>query len=278
MPRFAALEAGGTKFVCGVGSGPGDLRTVEFPTTQPAETIDRCIEFFRHEAGTGFEALGIGAFGPVNLAAGRITSTPKADWRDCDLAGPFRSALGVPVMFQTDVNAALSGEVRWGAAQGVEQCLYLSVGTGIGGAALMAGQLAGGASHPEMGHIRIPHLPEDAGFAGVCPFHGDCLEGLASGPAIAARTGYPGERLPADHPVWQMEAQYLALGIASLVCILSPALCILGGGVMQQPGLLEMIHPRLRLLLNGYVPLPLLVRPRLGVRAGVLGALALAGA
>ena len=144
MPRFAALEAGGTKFVCGVGSGPGDLRTAEFPTTQPAETIDRCIEFFRHEAGTGFEALGIGAFGPANLSLGRITSTPKEGWRDCDLAGPFRSALGVPVMFQTDVNAALAGEVRGGAAQGVEHCLYLTVGTGIGGAALISGQWAGG--------------------------------------------------------------------------------------------------------------------------------------
>ena len=278
MPLFAALEAGGTKFVCGIGSGPADLLTLEIPTTLPQETIDRCIDFFRREAGADLEALGIAAFGPVDLTSGCITSTPKPGWRDCDLVGPLRGALEVPVVFQTDVNSALTGEARWGAARGIENCLYLTIGTGIGGAALASGRLLKGASHPEMGHIRIPRLTEDVGFPGVCPFHADCLEGLASGPAIAARAGRPGESLPADHPAWQLEAQYLALGLASLVCTLSPECCILGGGVMQQSQLLEMIQTRLGPLLNGYVPAPQLVRPALGIRSGVLGALALAGA
>ena len=278
MPLFAALEAGGTKFICAVGSGPADLRTAEFPTSLPRETIGRCLDYFLREGGTNLQALGIGSFGPVDLQRGCITSTPKTGWRDCDIVGPFRAALGIPVVFQTDVNAALTGEARWGAAHGLENCLYLTVGTGIGGAALVSGQLLHGASHPEMGHIRIPRLAEDAGFAGVCPFHADCLEGLACGPAIAARAGRPGESLPADHLLWQLEAQYLALGLASLVCTLSPARCILGGGVLRQLHLLEEVHARLGILLKGYVPVPELVRPALGALSGILGALALAGA
>jgi fructokinase len=266
MPKFAALEAGGTKFVCGVGSGPSDLRTTRIPTTTPEETISRCLDFF-HQCGP-LAALGIGSFGPIDRERGFITSTPKAGWRDCDLAGPFLAALNIPVVFESDVNAAIFGETRWGAARGVENCLYLTIGTGIGGATLR--------TQSEMGHVRLQRPAEDASFPGVCPFHGDCLEGLASGPAIAARCGRPAESLPSSHPFWQIEAHYIALAIANFTYTLSPARVILGGGVMQQAHLFQRIRSRLTLLLNNYVAVPELVPPELGNLSGVLGALAMA--
>ena len=266
MPQFAALEAGGTKFVCGVGSGPLDLRTIRIPTTTPEETIARCLDFYRQSG--QLTAMGIGSFGPIDRERGFITSTPKAGWRDCDLASPFRAALNIPVAFDSDVNAAILGETRWGAARGVENCLYLTIGTGIGGATLN--------THSEMGHTRLPRLAEDASFPGVCPFHGDCLEGLASGPAIAARCGQPGENLASDHPVWQIEAHYLALAIANFTYTLSPDRVIIGGGVMQQAHLFPRIRSCLQALLNNYVAAPELVQPALGNLSGVLGALAMA--
>jgi fructokinase len=276
MPLFGAIEAGGTKFICGVGTGPDDLRTVRIPTTGPDATVAQAIAWLRDQG--ELQAIGIGSFGPVELNRnspryGHITSTPKVEWRNYNLAGAVKSALKVPVGFDTDVNAAILGEARWGAAHNVANALYLTIGTGIGGGALVSGKLLHGVSHPEMGHIRIPHDLASDPFTGICPFHGDCLEGLASGPAIHARWNTDP---PADHPAWPLEAKYLAYGIAAFASILSPEVVLLGGGVMQQPQLLEMIRAELAKVLGGYIPTPELLPPQLGERAGILGALALA--
>jgi fructokinase len=275
---FGAIEAGGTKFVCGVGTGPDDLRTTRIPTADPASTIAAAISFLREAGGGSLQAIGIGSFGPICTDRrspnwGYITSTPKLAWRDCDLAGPIQKAFNVPVGFDTDVNAAALGEARWGAGSDGEDSLYLTVGTGIGGGAIVDNRLVHGTSHPEMGHIRIPH--EDS-FAGCCPYHGDCLEGLASGPAIQARWGKPAEELPEDHPAWEMEARYLALAVVNFASVLSTRRVILGGGVMRHASLYPAIRSEVTRLLNGYVALPEIVQPELGDRAGVAGALALA--
>lgn len=275
---FGAIEAGGTKFICGVGTGPDDLRTIRIPTADPEPTIAAAIAFLREARGSNLRAIGIGSFGPIctdrrSPKWGYITSTPKTAWRDCDLAGPIQKAFGIPVGFDTDVNAAALGEARWGAARDGEDSVYLTVGTGIGGGAIVAGRLVHGMSHPEMGHIRLPH--EDA-FAGVCPYHGDCLEGLASGPAIHARWGKPAEELPEDHPAWATEARYLALAIVNFATVLSTGRVILGGGVTRHASLYPAIRNEVARLLNGYIEPPAIVPPELGDRAGVCGALAMA--
>jgi fructokinase len=277
--RFGAIEAGGTKFVCAVGSGPGDFEATRIPTGSPEETIARVSEWFRSRG--EIRAVGIASFGPVDLDRdsptwGHITSTPKAEWRNFDLAGEVGRVLGSPVAFDTDVNAALRGEMRWGAAQGLANCVYLTVGTGIGGGALSRGKFVHGLTHPEMGHIWVRHDRSADPFPGCCPFHGDCLEGLASGPAMAARWGVLAENLAADHPAWALEAEYLAGAIAALACVLSPQRVILGGGVMEQPALLGLIRQRLNEIVGGYTAVPEVSAPALGADAGVLGALALA--
>lgn len=274
---LAAIEAGGTKFVCGVGTGPDDLITAQIQTSSPEATVAAAVRWIRENAGEQLRAVGIGSFGPVDLRSGRITSTPKLAWRNYDLAGAVRSAIGVPVQFDTDVNAAVLGEAKWGAGRGVENCLYLTVGTGIGGGAMVRGEIVRGLTHPEMGHIRIPHDPAADPFAGACPYHGDCLEGLASGPAVEARWGVPGWDLPSDHPAWALEARYLGLAIANCICTLSPEKIVTGGGVMRQKQLYAMIREEVARILAGYVEkLPEIVPPGLGERSGVLGALALA--
>ena len=199
------------------------------------------MDFFRAEqAQRGpLAAVGVGCFGPVDLREtsatwGFITTTPKAGWANVDVAGRLTRDLGVPVAFDTDVNAAAFGEARWGAAQGLDTFVYLTVGTGIGGGGLQRGQPMHGLVHPEMGHMLLPRDPSADPFPGVCPFHGGCLEGLASGPAMLARWGQPAESLPADHPAWALEARYLALAAVNLVCTLSPQRIVLGGGVMEQ--------------------------------------------
>ena len=214
MNWFGAVEAGGTKFVCAVGNDAGELRSrVEFPTTSPAETIARVVKFLATQAKAGpLGAVGIGSFGPVDLSPGSpqfgfITSTPKPGWQNTDLAGPIRRALGVPVAFDTDVNAAALGEHEWGAAQGLDTFVYVTVGTGIGGGAMVDRKLIHGLLHPEMGHMRIAHDRQADPFAGVCPFHGDCWEGLATGPAIEARWRSKGQDLPPDHKAWHLEAE-----------------------------------------------------------------------
>lgn len=279
MPLLGGIEAGGTKFVCGVGSHPGDLEVVEFPTTSPAETIRRAVAFFK--ARERVPAIGIGSFGPIDPnpkspTFGYIRSTPKLAWRNFDIAGAVREALGVHIAFDTDVNAAALGEFRWGAAQRLDTFLYLTVGTGLGGGGMLNGRLMHGQLHPEMGHIRIPHDRERDPFPGCCPYHGDCIEGLASAPAIEARWGQPADTLPAGHPAWELEADYLALGLSNWVYTLSPERIILGGGVMRHAELLAMVRTKVATLLNGYVPGPEIVPPALGARAGVLGAIALA--
>ena len=286
---FGAIEAGGTKFVCGVGTGPDDLKTVRIPTTTPAVTTAQAISFFREHGGDVLQAVGIGSFGPVDLhrtspTFGYITSTPKAGWQNYDLAGTFQQALSVPVGFDTDVNAAALGEARWGAARAISDLIYLTIGTGIGGGAIVHGYVLHGLVHPEMGHILVPHDLKKDPYPGCCPFHGDCLEGLASGPAMQARWGLPALDLPLDHPGWKLEAHYLALGLANWVLTLSPKRILLGGGVMQQTQLFGLIRNELAAALNGYVQArPLItgldeyvVPPRFKDRAGVLGALVLA--
>ena len=286
---FGGIEAGGTKFICGVGTGPEDLRTAQFPTSSPEMTLTSVIQFFRDNR-LNLEGIGIGSFGPIDLHVdsptyGRITSTPKPGWANFDLVGAVKSALGVPVTFDTDVNAALLGEARWGAARGLTDAIYMTIGTGIGGGALVRGQLVHGLVHAEMGHLRLPHDRVRDPYPGACPFHGDCLEGLACGPAIQARWGSVATTLAADHPAWALEAQYLAYGLNNLTVTLSPQRILLGGGVMEQKQLFPMIRNELVQILNGYVQHPQLrgerlshfiQAPQLGSRAGILGALALA--
>ena len=275
--------------MCGVGTGPDDLQLTTVPTTSPQATIDQIIAFFRDQAGRELSAVGVGAFGPVDLhpespTFGFITSTPKVGWQQYDLAWTLYRALQVPIGFDTDVNAAAAGEARWGAGRGLPNFLYLTVGTGIGGGALVNGEVIHGLLHPEMGHIRIPHDLGADPFPGSCPYHKDCLEGLASGPAMQARWGKRAQELPANHPAWALEAHYLALGLATWVCTVSPERILLGGGVMQQASLFPMIRQELLRLLNGYIDAkPLLneidsyvAPPELGSRAGVLGAMVLA--
>jgi fructokinase len=289
MNLFGGIEAGGTKFVCAAGTGPDDLRALtRFPTTTPAETFARAIAFFQEQPAP-VAALGIGSFGPVDLdpaspTYGYITSTPKLGWQQADICGTVGRALGVPVAFDTDVNAAALGEQRWGAARQADPVLYLTVGTGIGGGVLVGGRPVHGLVHPEIGHMLVQRDPQADPFPGVCPYHGDCLEGLAAGPALQARWGQPGHTLPADHPAWPLEAEYLARGLVACICVLSPQRIILGGGVMQQPHLFPLVRARVQGLLNGYLKAPAIekqidgyiVPPALGDRAGVLGALALA--
>lgn len=278
---FGAIEAGGTKFICGIGTGPKDLTTIQVPTTTPDECVGTCIDFLsKHD----LQAVGIASFGPVDLRTGHITSTPKAGWADFDIAGTIGRALGVVVGFDTDVNGSALGEARWGAAQDLSDFLYLTIGTGIGGGAISNGHVVHGMLHPEMGHIRIPHDTARDPFPGCCPYHGDCMEGLASGPAIEARWGSPGRDLPPEHPAWALEARYLALGVANWVCTLSPRRIVMGGGVMQQPHLFPLIRRELTCILNGYIRSQeilegldsYVVPPLLGARSGVLGALVLA--
>ena len=289
---YGAVEAGGTKFVCMVGTGPGDMREqARFPTTSPEATLLETVTFFRSaESRLGkLSAIGIASFGPVDLhpdspTFGFITSTPKPGWANVDIVGTLRDALGVKVGFDTDVNAAALGEWLWGAAQALDTFLYLTIGTGIGGGGMVNGRLMHGLVHPEMGHVRIPHDLETDPFAGTCPFHGDCLEGLASGPAMNARWLQPAEQLPADHPGWALEARYLALALVNFICTVSPERIVIGGGVMSSGRLFPLIRQQALELLGNYVRAPQLlngiddyiVPPCLGEHAGVLGALALA--
>jgi len=286
---YGGIEAGGTKFVCAVGTGTGEiLGRVQFPTSTPEATLGQAIDFFRRQA-VPVASVGIGSFGPVDLdppspTFGRITSAPKPGWQDVDIAGQVRAALSVPTRLDTDVNAAALGEHRWGAAQGLDTFLYLTVGTGIGGGGMAGGRLLHGLMHPEMGHQRIPHDRERDPFDGSCPHHGDCWEGLACGLAIDRRWGKRGNELPPDHPAWALEAHYLALGLANLILVLSPQRIILGGGVMHQLQLFPAIRREVQVLLAGYIRAPAIlermddyiVPPALGDGAGVLGAIALA--
>jgi fructokinase len=285
---YGGIETGGTKWECAIGTGPDDVRATEtLPTGAPAETIGRAVAFFEREGPV--EAIGIGSFGPVDARAGsptwgHVTTTPKPGWAHTDIGPEIGRRLAVPVAFDTDVNAAALGEHRWGAAQQLDTFCYVTVGTGIGGGGMVGGRLMHGLVHPEFGHLRIPHDRDADPFDGVCPYHGDCWEGLASGRAIEARWGRPAAELADDEAVWRLEARYLGLGLVAVICVLSPERIVIGGGVMNGPGLVELVRREVVALLNGYLDMTAagpgldgyICPPALGARAGVLGAIALA--
>lgn len=288
---YGSIEAGGTKFVCAVGTGPADVRAeTRFPTTTPDETIGRAMAFFTEQRQRWpLAAIGVGAFGPIDLRPdsptyGYVTSTPKPGWANTDFVGRLRAQLNVPVGFDTDVNAAALGEHRWGAAQDVDSCVYITIGTGIGAGLIINGRPVHGLVHPEAGHMLLRHDLTADPFPGACPFHGDCFEGLASGPALKRRWGRPAEELTSEEQVWQLEAHYIALALVNLICAVSPQRIVLGGGVMQNEFLFPLIRRQVQNLLNGYVQSPdilhhidgYIVPPGLGNRSGLLGAIALA--
>jgi fructokinase len=289
---FGGIEGGGTKFVCAVGNEKGEiLAETRFPTTTPDETLARAVGFFKQQTQTlgALASIGVASFGPLNprpasAKYGHILPTPKPGWTNADVVGPLRAVFDVPIGFDTDVNGAALGEWRWGAAQGLDTFIYLTIGTGIGGGGLVNGELMHGLLHPEMGHITLPHSEALDPFEGNCPFHGDCFEGLASGPAIEKRWGGKAETLSPDHPAWDLEAHYIALALRSFICTLSPQRIIIGGGVAQQPQIMPLIRQKTQASLNGYVQSPAILEnidtyifpPALGGQAGVLGAIALA--
>jgi len=288
---YGGIEAGGTKFVCALGTGPGDLHElVQFPTTMPAETIGKVIDFLQGCAlREPLAAIGIASFGPLDLNAesatyGYIINTPKAGWTDVNFAGSVRDALDIPVVIDTDVNGAALAEWTWGAAQGLDSFIYLTIGSGIGGGGMVSGQLMHGLVHPEMGHIHIPHDLKLDPFPGSCPYHRDCWEGLASGASLERRLGKRPKDIPPDHPAWLVEAGYLALGVVNLIYALSPQRIILGGGILKVPGLLPAVRREVKKLMHGYLSSAMiigridhyLVPPQLGDMSGVLGAIALA--
>lgn len=277
MMRVGGIEAGGTRWSCAIGGGAELTRVETFPTTTPAETIGRAVEFFAAEP--ELEALGVGLFGPVDVRRdsprwGTILATPKPGWEDTDVAGALAAALKVPIALDTDVNAAAIGEWRHGAARGLETFVYVTVGTGIGGGVFANGRPVHGLLHPEVGHMMVPHDRARDPFEGSCPFHGDCLEGLASGTAIRERWGGPAEELT-DPEAWELEARYLAHGLANLVTVVSPERIVLGGGVGRVAGLADRVRTRLAEVLAAYVEAPEVVPPGLGPRSGVIGAIEL---
>lgn len=287
-PLYGCIEAGGTKFVLGVARDHETLlRTTRIPTTKPAETLGATLAFF-NDASTefgSFAAIGIASFGPVSLDRnapdwGHITATPKPGWSGTDLAGAIGRAFDCPVGFDTDVNGAILAESLWGAARGSDIAVYITVGTGIGGGALIAGCPIHGLRHPEMGHMLPRRHPEDLAFAGICPFHGDCLEGLASGAAIRARWGCSLSELASDHPAHAIIAYYLAQLAVALQALLSPQRIVVGGGVMATPGLIDHVRAEAVRLSGDYFgcrDIATLIVPKgLGDRSGLLGALALA--
>ncbi len=292
---FGAVEGGGTKFVCAVGRGPDHiLARARFETTTPEETLGRVADFLVQGPGSvGLTAVGVACFGPLELdphaaGFGSLLATPKPGWSGAPVAATLQGRLGVPVVIDTDVNGAALAEWRWGAARGCDPALYLTVGTGIGGGAVLNGRPLHGLLHPEMGHVPLPRLawpdgrPDD--FAGVCPFHGACFEGLASGPALQARAGVAPETLDPEHPMWELEAGYLAQALATFLLVLSPQRIVVGGGVLQQGHLLARLRRRLPQVLAGYIARAevqgdaggYVVAPHFGQDAGLMGAFALA--
>ena len=283
---YGGVETGGSWCVCALGAGPDRIEAVEkFRTGGPRETVAQIAGFFARNGRP--QAIGVAAFGPIELdpasqAWGTLGATPKPGWSGWPLGPSLRAALGLPLVVETDTAAAALGEWRWGAGQGCDSLCYLTVGTGIGAGLLIGGTAVHGLMHPEVGHLRVPRDRRRDPFAGACPFHGDCWEGLAAGPAIEQRWGASGDELPDDHPAWALEADYLALGILSIVLVAAPDRVIAGGGVLQRPGLLERVRVRLLELLAGYPPGPriagdpsYLMAPALGDEAGALGAIAL---
>jgi fructokinase len=288
---YGGIEAGGTKFVCVVASGPGQVvDEIRYKTTTPQETLERAIHFFEPFVSSGqVNSIGVGTFGPADLnpdsaTFGYITGTPKPGWSNTDVLGTLQRALRVKIAFDMDVNAAALGEYLWGASKSHAPSLYLTIGTGIGGGYITNGRPLVGLLNLEMGHLRIPHSRELDPFPGNCPFHGDCFEGLASGPAIEKRLRVTGAVVPESDAFWDLEADYIASALMNYILTLSPKKIILGGGVMQREFLFAKVRRRVRDLLNGYVSSKVIteniedyiVPPGLGSQSGSLGAIALA--
>ena len=293
MSLYGGIEAGGTKIVCAIGNSPEEiLIESRFPTTTPEETIKKIIVFFQEsekKVDQDIESIGLASFGPVDLdqnskTYGYITSTPKPGWAFTSLLKEIQNALQKPMFFDTDTNGAVIGEHKWGSGQGLNDLFYITIGTGIGGGVLSSGKTIHGLLHPEIGHMLLPHDRAKDPFEGFCPFHKDCLEGLASGPSMNARWGTRAENLPADHPAWDLEAEYIALALHNVVLSYAPQRLILGGGVMQQELLFPKIRKRLLESLADYIQSPYILKdidnyvvpPLLGQKAGVLGAIAMA--
>lgn len=283
MDMLGAIEAGGTKFVCAVGDD--DFKIIDkisFPTTYPEETLQRIFNFFDIYA--NLNAIGIGSFGPIDTNKksekyGYITSTPKTNWRNFNFLGEMKRHYSIPIGWTTDVNAACLGEYEVGSASYNNSCLYLTVGTGIGGGAILNGTIVEGFGHTEMGHIIIRNHPDDD-FEGVCPYHKNCLEGLAAGPSIEKRYGVKAENLDSNHKIWGILAYYLAQALVNYTLILRPEKIILGGGVMNQASMLDLVKEEFSLLLANYIETPdldsYIVRPSLGNNVGIAGGLILA--
>lgn len=288
---IGSIEGGGTKFVCAVIDEENQILADDrVPTTDPATTLGACLDFFRRQEPLlgKLTALGIACFGPLDAhrgspTYGQILATPKAGWAFADVVSVFERGLGIPIGFDTDVNGAALAESIWGAGKGLSDLVYFTIGTGVGGGALVNGEILHGLMHPEMGHVRLPRIEGDEGFAGACPFHGDCFEGLASGPAMKARWGVPAETLEQGHPAWELEASYIALALQGVICTLAPQRIVLGGGVLSADFLLPMIREKTLKYLNGYIRSAeildgieeYIVPPGLGTRSGILGGKAL---
>ncbi|MEA3307546.1 MAG: ROK family protein [Elusimicrobiota bacterium] len=285
---FAGIEAGGTKFVCAVGTDPQNLNEIRFSTSTPKETITKAIKYFKGYRNK-LSAIGIGSFGPIDInpkskTYGHITSTPKRGWKDTPFLSRIKKELKIPAAFDTDVNAAALGEYYWGAAKGLKNFIYLTIGTGIGGGGMINGKLMRGLSHPEMGHIFIGREAGDK-YKGHCPFHKNkCLEGLACGPAVQERWKKTAKELGKNHKAWELQARYISKALINYICVLSPERIILGGGIMNQKHLLALIRSDVKKELNNYIQAPeitkkisaYIVSPGLKEKSGILGAIALA--
>lgn len=281
---YGAIEAGGTKFVCAIGNDDLEiLERVSFPTTTPEETMRAVINFFKRYSDQ-LESIGVGSFGPIDIhhkskTYGYVTSTPKIAWQNFDFVGTLKKQFNLPITWTTDVNAACYGEYISGYGKGLSSVVYYTIGTGIGGGALQNGNFIEGFSHPEMGHMLVKRHSED-NFSGNCPFHQDCLEGLAAGPAIEKRAGVKGQNLSENDPIWEMEAFYIAQCAYNTTLMFSPEVIIFGGGVMKQKQMKEKVQEKFIELINGYVDTPpieeYIVTPKLADNAGITGCLALA--
>ena len=287
---YGGMEGGGTKFYCVVGGGKGSiLEEVRFPTTTPEETLSKAVAFFKK---FDLAAIGLAPFGPLDLnpasaSYGSITGTPKPGWSGVNVLAAFKNEFNLPMAFDLDVNAAGYGEYSLNPEnKGLESFVYFTIGTGIGAGMIINGKVIHGLTHPEAGHMRLPHDRKRDPFPGTCPFHGDCFEGMASGPALARRWRKPAESLPANHPSWEQEAWYIAYALVNVILNLSPQRIVLGGGVMEHEPLFPSIRTKVQKLLNGYIASPVfsgsledfIVPPALGRRSGALGAMALAKA
>ena len=285
---YGGIEGGGTKFNCAIGNGPENIiAEARFPTTTPSETIGQVIEFFTPYVDK-LSGIGLGSFGPfdadpVSPTYGYITTTPKPHWGNTNILGLLREKINLPIAVDMDVAVAGLGEAKWGASKNDSHSLYLTIGTGIGGGYIMDGKPLRGLVSLEMGHIRIPHDFELDPFRGACPYHGDCFEGLAAGPAVEARFGQKGETLSDDQPFWDVEATYIAQALVNFILTLAPQRIIIGGGVMQKDLMFPSVRKKVQELMNGYINHATLLKdidqyivpPALGGRSGVLGSIAL---